>query len=166
MEYINKHTFDLMPSNFVVLDCRGFYESHDTLKNSRSRGHTGLHPENMVRLMQHRHFREEFLPDFYTQFGDAMKTAKDMQRRRIGIALYCNKGRDRSVGCAELLKIFLQQQRGPEFCVRVKHICKSEWRSTDPRVCPPKCKFCYGPPQDDVPFAREFGRVDWKSLKW
>ena len=168
VEYINNHTFDLMPSNFVVIDCRGFYESKDTLIHSKSRGHTGLHPENAVRIMQHKHFNQSFLPDFYQQFEDAMKNSRIMQRRRIGIAVYCNKGRDRSVGCAELLRKLLlsQKHKCPEFQVRVKHICKSEWRSTDGRSCPPKCKFCDGQLDNDMDFAREYDRHNWKSVKW
>ena len=125
VEYINKHTFDLMPSNFVFIDCRGFSESRDTLRQSRSRGHTGLHPENLVRLMQHKHFNQSFLPDFYQQFEDAMKISKTTQRRRIGIAVYCNEGRDRSVGCGEMLKKILRSQKHntPDFQVRVKAKC-------------------------------------------
>ena len=76
VEYINRHTHCHMPPNFVVIDCRGFSESKDTLIHSRSRGHTGLHPENAVRIMQHKHFNQSFLPDFYQQFGDAMKHSK------------------------------------------------------------------------------------------
>ena len=76
VEYINTQTFDLMPPNFVVIDCRGFWENRHTLNNSNSQGHTGLHPENLERIMQHKHFKRSFLPDFYQQFGDAMKISK------------------------------------------------------------------------------------------
>ena len=73
VEYINRHTHCHMPPNFVVIDCRGFWENRHTLNNSNSQGHTGLHPENLTRIMQHRHFNHSFLPDFYQH---AMKHSK------------------------------------------------------------------------------------------
>lgn len=169
VEYINRHTHCHMPPNFVVIDCRGFWENRHTLNNSNSQGHTGLHPENLTRIMQHNHFKRTFLPDFYEQFGDAMKISKKMQRGRIGIAVYCNKGRDRSVGCAELLRQILRTQKHdrPQFQVRVKHICKDEWRQTNQRICPyMKCKICYGNCFEDMGFAREYGRHSWEPLRF
>ena len=164
---ILKHSWDPMPRALMLIDVRDFHEEAYDLRGSASHGHTGLHPENLIRIMRHENFKNSY-GEFLSKFRELMRCAKTCSFDRVGVAFVCNKGRDRSVGCRRLMKFMLQEfTLSPVFDCSSRDICKWKWRRTRESTCPTgSCRDCYCDLSAHPSFMAAFQAKTWNSLTY
>ncbi|MCP4243055.1 MAG: hypothetical protein GY772_21080 [bacterium] len=120
----------------IVQDARMMsdIEASSSREGKSSRFRNGTYPANMETVVQHEAFRSEFLPAVLRQMRWALHQVDE-----VHIAIYCNKGRHRSVACATLL-CHLIQAAGSSAVQTVEHLTRNHWS----RFCD-DCTLCRRP---------------------
>ncbi len=123
----------------VVVDARPLKESRETLIAQQAWDHCGLNPRNLARIVAHARFSG--------MARDCLERCRPLlespSTEGFGIAVFCNAGRDRSVGFATVLQHLLSADQRCQ--VVVKHLCQPVWRWHSRRsVCGVHCEDCFG----------------------
>jgi len=117
----------------VVLDVRCF---NDPEQHRFGRGHTGMHSQILTRIVGHELFHHWFMESINRIRVATLQVRRD--NRDVGVAVYCNAGKHRSVACSIFLAVSL-----PTFGFAVAgppmHLAQPSW---------PKSDFCQGGCED------------------
>jgi hypothetical protein len=91
---------DVDSDQCLRLDCRPFYDPDHT-------DHDGRHRDVQAGLLQHKKNKQDCVLGMCKQVRTHLRTHAG---RRCAIAFWCNKGKHRSVGCAELFYAILSTE--------------------------------------------------------
>ena len=110
----------------IVMNCRDFFEDSAKLRGAADWHHTGKHNCNVQRLFVHN--RGETMRCFLVTLQSLVRTRQRNKKNTdpdiLDICLECNKGRDRSVGCAVALENAFKECG---WHVTTQHLCESGW---------------------------------------
>lgn len=125
----------------VILDARMFPDPDAALLTR----HSGRHHLIITRLCQHRNFGG-WLQNAKSQFRQALhrqeKRGIGPMGPKISVAVYCRRGKHRSVAAACILKhIFLTEGFR---CPEISHLSYAHWRN----CCKMQCAECLQPPEE------------------
>ena len=125
MRGVLKYTEDQRTSP-IVMDCRVFFEDSAKLRGAADWHHTGKHPLNIQRLFEHNsgETMRRFLGTLQSLVQTRQRNKKSTDPDILDICLECNKGRDRSVGCAVVLANAFSLSG---WNVKTRHLCESGW---------------------------------------
>ena len=126
-------------AKLVILDCRDMHLGQDILRAQHCWNHCGLHPQNLENLAEHRKlwwFQQELVHKF-KQAVQQRELAGPNITGPLRLVFYCEGGRDRSVGLAELTAKVLRNQGWKG---EISHLCEARWRrcpktSFNQRIC-------------------------------
>ncbi len=114
-----------------VLDCRAFNDP----EARRERGHVGLHPRIVEKVVTHRKF-SRWLVNLKVGWARAMNDAA--KGSTVVLLCYCKSGRHRSVACALIAGHLFEVTTGMPAPETVDHVCRQHWA----RLCGPQCRWC------------------------
>ena len=119
----------------AVLDVRRF---NDPDQHRFGRGHTGMHSQILTRIVGHELFHHWFMESINRIREATLQIRRD--NRDVGVAVYCNAGKHRSVACSIILAVSL-----PTFGFAVAgppmHLAQPSW-SKDQYFCQGGCEDC------------------------
>ncbi len=110
-----KHMLYGPPS--VLLDAQPFHDPHA----GRLKNHTGMHPENIARVIQHEKFREWILEARDLILDAVRRHTSEGRSGPVLVVVYCRAGKHRSVACVHIIMYALQVVEGIE-CLAVRHL--------------------------------------------
>ena len=110
-----KHMLYGPPS--VLLDAQPFHDPHA----GRLKNHTGMHPENIARVIQHEKFREWILEARDLILDAVRRHTSEGRSGPVLVVVYCRSGKHRSVACVQIIRHALQVVEDIE-CLAVRHL--------------------------------------------
>lgn len=139
----------------VILDARMFPDPDAALLTR----HSGRHHLIIARICQHRNFRW-WLQDAKIQYQKVLQRCerRGVQTPKISIAVYCRRGKHRSVAAACILRHIFQCEG--YHCPELQHLSYAHWRN----CCKMQCAECLHPP-DELQVQLQHVYKQWCDLR-